>query len=133
MQSLTQAKRSDSSLEVAYGPSDNDVDLCGTLSTFLKTFHGLRDLFITLLAPAPTLDLRRSMAHRKLTLTRFVCRDKTVKLDENFPHLEEEMGLLDSSLLPEDGAELDRSEAHHPFAALNLECIGLGCTPQLLV
>ena len=73
------------------------------------------------------------MAHHKSTLTRFVCRQRTVNLDENSPYFEEEMDLLDLSLLPEDRAELDQSELHHPFAALNLECIGLGCAPQLLV
>jgi hypothetical protein len=56
-----------------------------------------------------------------------------VNLDENSFHFEEEMDLLDLSLLPEDRAELVRSEPHHPFAALNLERIGLGCMPQLLV
>jgi len=120
-------------LEVACGPSDNDVNMCGTLSTFLKAFQGLRDLFITLPRPVPTLDLWRTMAHHKSTLTRFICHQRTVDLNENSPYFEEEMDLLDLSLLPEDSAELDQSESHHPFAALNLECIGLGCAPQLLV
>ena len=100
MQSLTQAKRSDSSLEVAYGPSDNDVDLCGTLSTFLKTFQGLRGLFITLPGLVPILDLWRTIAHHKSTLPRFACRQSTVNLDENSPHYEREMDLLDLSFLP---------------------------------
>jgi hypothetical protein len=121
-----------SSLEVACGLSD-DVDMCGTLSTFLKTCQGLRDLFTTLPGLVPTLDLWRTIGHHQSTLTRSVCHQRAVNLHENSPHFEEEVDLLDLSLLPEDRAELDRSESHHPFAAPNLECIGLGCTPQLLV
>jgi hypothetical protein len=60
-------------LKVACGLSGNDFDMCGTLSTFLKAFQGLRDLFITLPKPVPTLDLWRTIAYHKLTLTRFVC------------------------------------------------------------
>lgn len=108
-----------SSLEVTCGLDDNDVALCGALLALLKSFQGLKDLFITLPAPVPTLDVRRSMTHHKSTLTRFVCRERA--------------DLLDLSLLPEDGVKLGRSGSHHPFAALNLECIGLGSTPQLLV
>jgi hypothetical protein len=53
----------------------------------------------------------------------------TVYPDENSPQFEEEIVLLDLSLPLEDRAELDRST----FAALNLDCIGLNCTLQLLV
>ena len=47
-----------------------------------------------------------TMAHHKLTLTRFVCRQRAVDLDENSPYFEEEMHLLIkpaiySSLRPE--------------------------------
>jgi hypothetical protein len=122
-----------SSLEVVCGPSDHDIDMCGTLSMFLGASQGLKDLFVSLPGPVETLEFWRTIAHHKSTLTRFVCHQRTVNLDDNSPHFEEEMDLLDLSLLPEDRAELDRSESHHPFAALNLECIGLGCTPQLLV
>ncbi len=73
------------------------------------------------------------MAHHKSTLTRFVCHQRTVNLNENSPYFKEEIDLLDLSLLLEDTAELDQSESHHPFVVLNLECISLGCTPQLLV
>ena len=107
--------------------------MCGTLSMFLKAFQGLKDLFVTLPGPVQTLDFWRTIAYHKLTLTRFVCHQRTVNLNENSPHFEEEMDLLDLSLLPEDRTELDQSESHHPFAALNLECISLGCTPHLLV
>ncbi|KAH6667672.1 hypothetical protein B0J14DRAFT_169359 [Halenospora varia] len=106
--------------------------MCGTLSVFLGAFQGLKDLFVSLPGPVETLEFWRTIAHHKSTLTRFVCHQRTVNLNENSSHFEEEMDLLDLSLLPEDRAELDRSGSHHPFAALNLECIGLGCTPQLL-
>ncbi|KAH8679710.1 hypothetical protein BGZ60DRAFT_235687 [Tricladium varicosporioides] len=121
-----------SSLEVACGPYDNEVAICGALSTLLKSFQGLRDLFITHPAPVPALGLRRAMAHHKSTLTRFVCRERIVDLDEHSLYFEEEVDLLDLSLLPEDRVELDRPELYYPFAALNLECIALGSTPQLL-
>ncbi|KAH8650229.1 hypothetical protein BGZ60DRAFT_569554 [Tricladium varicosporioides] len=121
-----------SSLEVACGLYDDDVALCAALSTLIKSFQGLRDLFITLPAPVPTLGLRRSMAHHKSTLARFVCRERTIDHDENSLFFEEEIDLLDLSPTPGDRVELDPSESYHPFAALNLECIGLGSTPQLL-
>jgi hypothetical protein len=78
-----------SSLEVTCGPADDDVDMCGTLSAFLRALQGLRDLFIALLGPAPTLDLWRTIARHKSTLTRFVCHQRTVNLNENSPHFEE--------------------------------------------
>ncbi|KAG9229520.1 hypothetical protein BJ875DRAFT_474606 [Amylocarpus encephaloides] len=121
-----------SSLEVVWGPSDNDIDMCGTLSRFLGAFQGLKDLFVSLPGPVETMVLWRSILHHKSTLTRFIFHQRTVNIDVNSPHFEGEMDHLDLSLLPEDRAELDRSELPHPFAALNLECIGLGCTPQLL-
>jgi hypothetical protein len=107
--------------------------MCDTLSAILEAFQGLRDLFIAL--PGPGSDLRpvAHYAHHKLTLTRFVCHQRTVNLNEYSPHLEEEMDILDLSLLPGDRAKLDRPESDYPFAGLNLECIGLGCTPRLLV
>ena len=122
-----------SSLEVVWGPSDHDLEMCATLQSFLGAFQGLKDLFVSLPGPVETLELWRSMIHHESTLTRFVCHQRTVNLDDNSPHFEEEMDLLDLSLLPEDRAELDRSESRHPFAALNLESIGLGCVPQHLV
>jgi len=107
--------------------------MCATLQSFLGAFQGLKDLFVSLPGPVETLELWRSIIHHESTLTRFVCHRRTVNLDDNSPHFEEEMDLLDLSLLPEDRAELDRSESRHPFAALNLESIGLGCVPQHLV
>jgi len=121
-----------SSLEVVWGPSDHDIDMCATLSSFLGAFQGLKDLFVSLPGPVDTLELWRSIIHHKSTLTRFVCHQRSVDLHDNSPHFEEERDLLDLSLLPEDRAELDRSESRHPFAALNLESIGLGCVPQHL-
>jgi hypothetical protein len=120
-------------LEVVYGVFDSDIDMCGTLSTFLGSFQGLKDLFVTLPGPVQTLEFWRALAHHKSTLTRFVYHQRTVNLIENSSRFEEEMDLLDLSLLPEDRTKLDQSESHHPFAALNLECIGLGCTPHILV
>ncbi|KAH9204561.1 hypothetical protein DL95DRAFT_529207 [Leptodontidium sp. 2 PMI_412] len=121
-----------SSLEVVWGPSDHDIDMCATLSSFLGAFQGLKDLFVSLPGPVDTLELWRSIIHHKSTLTRFVCHQRSVDLHDDSPHFEEEIDLLDLSLLPEDRAELDRSESGHPFAALNLESIGLGCVPQHL-
>jgi hypothetical protein len=122
-----------SSLEVVCGPSDVEYDMCDTLSMFLDAFQGLKDLFVSLPGPVETLEFWRRIAYHKSTLTRFVYHQRTVDTDDTSPHFEEEMDLLDLSLLPSDIAELDRPESLHPFAGLNLECIGLGCTPELLV
>jgi hypothetical protein len=46
-----------------------------------------------------------TIGHHQSTLTRFVCHQRTVNVDENSPHFEEEVDLLDLSLLPEDRAE----------------------------
>jgi hypothetical protein len=54
-----------SSLEVVWGPSDNDIDMCGTLSSFLGAFQGLEDLFASLPGPVETLELWRSIIHHK--------------------------------------------------------------------
>ncbi|KAH6667391.1 hypothetical protein B0J14DRAFT_602141 [Halenospora varia] len=117
-----------SSLEVVCSPSDIDIDMCGTLSMFLGAFQGLKNLFVSLPRPVETLDFWRTITQHKSTLTRFVCHQRTVNLDDNSSRFEEEEDLLDLSLLPEDITELNQSGSHHSFAALSLECFGLGCT-----
>ena len=79
----------------------------GTISTFLKAFQGVRDLFITLPRLVLTLDLWHTIAYHKSTLTRFVYRQRVVNFNENSPHFEEEINLLNLSLLLEDRAKLD--------------------------
>jgi hypothetical protein len=87
-----------SSLEVVLGPSDHDIDMCGTL---------LR-IYLSVSRPVETLEFWRNITHHKSTLARFVCHQRIVSLDDDSPHFEEEMDLLDLSLLPKGRAELDR-------------------------
>lgn len=122
-----------SSLEIVYGPSDDEYDMLHILFQSLKNLKGIRDLFISLPGPDATLDFWHAVAENLPRLTRFVYHQRGVNVDEDSPLFEEQMDLWDLSLLPEDRERLDRSSSEHPLAGLQLECLGLGCTPLILV
>lgn len=124
-----------SSLEVVSSLSAGGFDSWEFLSRFLGAFQGLKDLFLTLNGPVEPWEFCRAVAHHMPTLTRFVCHQRTTDFDTDSSQFdfEEEIDFLDLLFPPEDRAELDQSESRHAFAGLNLECIGLGCSPSVLV
>lgn len=122
-----------SSLEIVYGPSDDEYYMLQILSDSLNSLKGLRDLFISLPGPDVTLNFWRAVSKRLPQLTRFVYHQRAVNVDEDSLFFAEQMDLWNLSLLPEDRIRLDQSGSDHPFANLPLECLGLGCTPLILV
>jgi hypothetical protein len=95
-----------SSLEIVYGPSDDEYAMLQILSKSLEGLRGLRDLFISLPGPDATLNFWHAVAENLPQLTRFVHHQRVVNVDEDSPLFEEEMDLWDLSLFPEDRVRL---------------------------
>jgi hypothetical protein len=114
-------------LSLEYHSSLNEeLDVCSTLEGIFDITTDLTDLFLSIPGPTVTLELWRKLADKKIPLTRFVYHQRCVNLNENSSRFEEEEDLLDLSLLPDDMDELERAGEQHPFAQMNLMCLGLG-------
>jgi hypothetical protein len=99
----------------------------------------LTDLFLLIPGPTDTLDLWRAIAHNRLPLRRFICHQRNrINRQEligrnHYQCSNDEEDLTDLSFPPESIAVLDSSSEEHPFAHLNLLCLGLCCTPDIAV
>jgi hypothetical protein len=116
------------SLEYACG-LDDEIDVCRALEGIFGIATDLTDLFLSLPGPTHTLEIWRALAHNRLPITRLVYHQRFVKVDDDSDddssRFEEEEDLNDLSLLPEDMDELETAGEQHPFAQLNLACLGL--------
>lgn len=86
----------------------------------------LTNLFLSIPGPILTLDLWRTLAGNRLPPTRCIYHQRIVNLDHNSSQFEEEEGIPDLSLLPENIKELESAREEHPLAQLNLSCLGPG-------
>jgi hypothetical protein len=111
----------------------DDIDICSALEDILGIATNVTDLFLSLPGPCETLDLWRTLGSNRLPLTRFVFHQRCVNTNENSSRFEEEEDLSDLSLLPEDMDEIERAGEQHPFAQMNLTCLGLGGDPFTIV
>jgi hypothetical protein len=120
------------SFEYNCGPLDEDIE-CEALEDIFRIATNLTDIFLSLPRLTRTLENWRALARSKLPITRFVYHQRTVNIDDRSSWYEEEEDLDDLSLLPEDMDELETASEQHPFAKLNLACLGLGAAPQNIV
>jgi hypothetical protein len=104
---------------------NHDFDIPGAISTFLRAFEGLENLYIAYTGPTDTIALWRSMLKHKSTLARFAYHQRVIDIDMDSPHYAEWCDLLDLSPYSDDVTELMANSLYHPFRELNLECIGL--------
>lgn len=116
-----------------YSRVDDDMDVCRTLEDMFSIAPDLTDLFLSIPGSLNTLEFWRILAGNRLPLTRFVYHERDVNTDENSSRYEEEEDGSDLSLLPEDMDEIERAGEQHPFAQMNLTCLGLGGDPFTVV
>jgi hypothetical protein len=112
---------------------NEELDVCSTLGNIFDITPDLTDLFLSIPGPTETLDLWRKLADNKMRLTRFVYHQRSVNINENSSRFEEEEDLADLLLLPEDMDKLESAGEQHPFAQMNLMCLGLGGDPFTVV
>jgi hypothetical protein len=122
-----------SSLEYVSAYEDDAYYVCGALGSIFGLVPHLSNLFLRFSGPEATLELWRTLARNRISLTRFVYHQRTINLDENSSRYEDEEDLNDLSLLREDWEALATAGQQHPFALMNLEYLGLGCHPTIVV
>jgi hypothetical protein len=110
-----------------------ELDVCRTLEDIFVKTTDLTDLFLSIPGPTETLELWRKLADNEIPLKRFVYHQRYVNLDDDSSRFEEEEDLPDLSLLPDNMDELERAGEQHPFAQMNLMCLGLGGDPFTVV
>ncbi|KFY18708.1 hypothetical protein V493_08398 [Pseudogymnoascus sp. VKM F-4281 (FW-2241)] len=115
------------SLEYTCGVSE--YDMCAALEGIFRIAPSLTDLFLLLPGPTSTLEFWRALAHSRLPITRFIYHQRWVSFDENSSPYAKEEDLSNLSLVPKDMDELEKAGEQHPFAQINLECLGLGADP----
>lgn len=103
------------------------------LADFLNAFEGLEELYISHVGPVPALDFWNRIIHRHTTLKRFVHHQRTIDIDDESPHFEEEHDLSDLAILGRELRQIKEAPSQNPLAWLNLEFIGLACVPERLV
>jgi hypothetical protein len=97
---------------------------------FFGVVANLTDLFLSVSGPDHTLDLWRSIAENKIPLTRFFFHQR---LPIRYDDAEEGKDIMDLSLSDEEIEELEIAGEGHPFARLNLLCLGLFAFAPILV
>ncbi|KAF2490401.1 hypothetical protein BU16DRAFT_622012 [Lophium mytilinum] len=107
--------QSDSEAEMAY---------THTMYLFLGRFEGLEELIISTASRGGTLAIWNSLLHHKSTLKRFFHRQRGWDNDE-------ECDFPDLSLSPSEIAMLTEHPSKNPFCDFDLECVALGCGPDI--
>ncbi|KAG8405735.1 hypothetical protein J3458_021673 [Metarhizium acridum] len=102
------------------------------LADFLNAFEGLEELYISHVRPVPGLGFWNRIIHRHTTLKRFVHHQRTIDIDDESPHFEEEHDLSDLAILGRELRQIKEAPSQNPLAWLNLEFIGLACVPERL-
>ncbi|KID73422.1 ATPase family AAA domain-containing protein 3C [Metarhizium brunneum] len=102
------------------------------LADFLNAFEGLEELYISHVGPVPGLGFWNRIIHRHTTLKRFVHHQRTIDIDDESPHFEEEHDLSDLAILGRELRQIKEAPSQNPLAWLNLEFIGLACVPERL-
>jgi hypothetical protein len=120
------------SLEYMCEPEE-DIDVSQALESIFGIAPNLTDVFLSLPGPMMTLDLWRAMANQGMPLTRFIYHLRSSEINPRSPRFEEITDLDDLGLLRDDMKWLKRAGEEHPFARLNLKCLGLGAHPSVVV
>jgi hypothetical protein len=120
-------------LSLEYTCGIGGYDMCAALEGIFRIAPNLTDLFLLLPGPTSTLEFWRALAHSRLPITRFIYNQRWVSFDENSSPYAKEEDLSNLSLVPKDMDELERAGEQHPFAQMNLECLGLGADPRHIV
>ncbi|KAF5127134.1 hypothetical protein E5D57_008062 [Metarhizium anisopliae] len=102
------------------------------LADFLNALEGLEELHISHVGPVPGLGFWNRIIHRHTTLKRFVHHQRTIDIDDESPHFEEEHDLSDLAILGRELRQIKEAPSQNPLAWLNLEFIGLACVPERL-
>jgi hypothetical protein len=117
-------------IRFARGYGLNELTADGTIPQFVESFHGLEQLAICTGSPSETLDIWRAAFHHRSTLKAFAHQERFIDT------IDQERAECDSpnlSLADQDIAKLTGTPSRHPLSELDLEFLGLCCTPELLV
>ncbi|KFY58186.1 hypothetical protein V496_06227 [Pseudogymnoascus sp. VKM F-4515 (FW-2607)] len=117
-------------LSLEYTCGAGGYDMCAALEGIFRIAPNLTDLFLLLPGPTSTLEFWRALAHSRLPITRFIYHQRWVNFDENSSPYAKEEDLSNLSLVPRDMDEVKKAGEQHPFAQMNLECLGLGADPR---
>lgn len=112
-----------------------DDDICEALQDIARLSPEITDLFISITGPIRTLEFWRTIADIRVPLTRFVYHVRSTNTDDESSRYGEEEDLTDLSLFifSETEDELQQAGEQHPFAQMNLKCLGLGADSYTLV
>lgn len=119
-------------LSLEYTCGVGEYDICAALEGIFRIAPNLTSLFLLLIGPTSTLEFWRALAHSRLPITRFIYHQRWMSFDDKFRYYKEG-DLSDLSLVPNDMDELEKAGEQHPFAQMNLECLGLGADPPHIV
>lgn len=117
------------SLEFTADFSDTST-LFNSLKDVFRIVANLTDLFLSVPGPDDTRDLWRSIAESNPPLKRLVFHQRHLIRYGGF---EKRKDLTDLSLFEEEIEELEIAGEGHPFAQLNLLCLGLSCLAPTVV
>lgn len=114
---------------------DQTVDQNATLGDIFDITPSLTDLFLSLPESVDTLGLWRKLEGNRLPIRRFLYHQRAAVVEDGHYQRDNDaaVDLTDMSLLPEHQSELERADEQHPFARMNLESLGLGASPYILV
>ncbi|KAH7071147.1 hypothetical protein BKA63DRAFT_67729 [Paraphoma chrysanthemicola] len=117
-----------------------EIDADVTIATFLGSFQGLEELFLSHGSPASTLVIWNALVHHQATLTTFVHHQRGLHDEgdledlEDFEDFEEyDSDSPDLSLPMKEIMTWLKDKMKHPLSGLELEYLGLCCHPELLL
>lgn len=104
------------------------------LRDLLTSFKGLQELYISEAGALDTIELWQRVAiHHRASLRKFVYHQRAVNVDEDSPLFGGEHDLPDLGISGHQMRHIKEDDSRNPLADLDLECLGLSCTPERLV
>lgn len=113
--------------EVSSGDGDH------ALRIIIGAFKGLQEFFISQCGPIEPLNLWKRVVRYHGTLRRFVYHQRTIDLDDESFTFEEEFDASDLTIPNQYFRYICDKPTSNPLCHLNLEGLGLSCTPNRLV